>query len=298
MNQSELRVSTVARTRCAGAGCGRGGGGAAAGAAVQGLRLCPGCLRLLARDLRELPALYEELAHRLGGGGGAGARERVSGNPGLPGMPFNEAAADVRTAVLATLGSWAGLVSAQLRVPAPERAVGRLCAFLLLHGHWLAAHPAAAEAADEIARLAAAARRVGRGTPPPRRVRVGACVARGCAGTLVADFRGADTQDCTAIRCDADPAHTWPGERWTELRRALCGQGERWLSAGEVARLWSVSTGTVYRLASEQHWRRRSRAGRTSYAEADVHACFARRAAGRAAGRSPGAAPGRGAGGS
>ncbi|MFF1378813.1 hypothetical protein [Streptomyces sp. NPDC058308] len=288
MNQRELQA-TVTRTRCEGAHCGPGRDGAAA---VEGLRLCPGCLRLLARSLRELPALYEELVHRLGGGGGLGVRERVSGNPTLPGMPFNEAAAEVRTSIVTTLGSWAGLVSAQRRVPAPERSVSRLAAFLLLHGDWLAAHPAATDAAGEIARLAAAARRVGRGTPV-RRVRVGPCVAEGCAGTLVADFRGAGTQACTAIRCEADPEHAWPGELWTELRRALCGQGERWLSAGDVARLWSVSTGTVYRLASEQRWRRRSRAGRTSYAESDVHACFTR----RRAVRSPGAVPAAGQGG-
>ncbi|MEV7192650.1 hypothetical protein AB0N81_12740 [Streptomyces sp. NPDC093510] len=277
MNQRELHVSvatrTRTRTRCEGVDCVQGRAGAAA---VQGLRLCPGCLRLLARRLQELPCLYEELAQLLGGGSGAGVRERVSGGPAPAGMPFNAAAADVRASILSTLGSWAGLVSAQRRVPAPERSVERLASFLLLHGAWLAAHPAATDATGEIARLAATARRVGR-ERPPRRVRVGPCVAQGCTGVLVADFRGAGAGSCTAIRCDAETEHVWPGELWTELRRALRGQGERWLTAGDVARLWSVSTGTVYRLASEQHWRRRSRAGRTSYAESDVHACFARR---------------------
>ncbi|MFK4070885.1 hypothetical protein [Streptomyces sp. NPDC029674] len=282
MNQRELQVNVATRartrTRCEGVDCVRGRDGAVA---VEGLRLCPGCLRLLARRLQELPCLYEELAQRLGGGGGTGVRERVSGGPGLPGMPFNGAAADVRASIMATLGSWAGLVSAQRRVPAPERSVERLASFLLLHGAWLAAHPAATEVTGEISRLAAAARRVGR-ERAPRRVRVGPCVSEGCGGTLVADFRGAGGDSCTAIRCDADAEHAWSGELWTELRRALRGQGERWLTAGDVARLWSVSTGTVYRLASEQHWRRRSRAGRTSYAESDVHACFARRRDGRA----------------
>jgi hypothetical protein len=54
---------------------------------------------------------------------------------------------------------------------------------------------------------------------------------------------------------------------------------ERWLGAADIARLWTTTTGTVYRLASEQGWRRLTRAGRTFYAESDVHGCFTRRQA-------------------
>jgi hypothetical protein len=53
---------------------------------------------------------------------------------------------------------------------------------------------------------------------------------------------------------------------------------ERWLTAADISRLWSTPVGTVYRLASEQRWRRRHGSGRTYYSEADAHACFSRRA--------------------
>jgi hypothetical protein len=55
-------------------------------------------------------------------------------------------------------------------------------------------------------------------------------------------------------------------------------EADRWLTAGDISRLWDTPVGTVYRLASEQRWRRRQRSGRTYYAEADAHDCFARRA--------------------
>ncbi len=54
---------------------------------------------------------------------------------------------------------------------------------------------------------------------------------------------------------------------------------ERWLTAADISRLWTTPVGTVYRLASEEGWRRHSRSGHTYYAEEDAHACFSRRAA-------------------
>ncbi|CAM5583050.1 hypothetical protein ACFY8X_36055 [Streptomyces tanashiensis] len=43
-----------------------------------------------------------------------------------------------------------------------------------------------------------------------------------------------------------------------------------WLSASDITRLWGTPSGSVYRLASQRAWRRRSRDGRTYYHEADV----------------------------
>jgi hypothetical protein len=60
------------------------------------------------------------------------------------------------------------------------------------------------------------------------------------------------------------------------MRRAEPAGEERWLAAADIARLWRRSTGTVYRLASEQGWRRITRTGRTYYAETDVHGSFDR----------------------
>jgi hypothetical protein len=51
----------------------------------------------------------------------------------------------------------------------------------------------------------------------------------------------------------------------------------RWLSAANISHLWSIPTGSVYRLASEQRWRRRSQARRTYYHETDVLHAFSQR---------------------
>ncbi|MFJ3671288.1 hypothetical protein ACIPSE_32985 [Streptomyces sp. NPDC090106] len=276
MNHVDLPgiASTETRTRCEGTDCRTSDSARLAG---HRMRLCPDCLRLLVTRLRELPGLHEDLADALGGALGARGddpRERTSGGPVPSGLPFNAAAADVRADIVTTLSSWCGVVVEQRRVPTPLRTVGSLAALLVRHAPWLAAHPAAADFTREVARLVRAARRVAH-HEAPRRVTVGRCVAPGCAGRLSTELG-----DRARIQCDTDPAHSWPGGRWTELRRAMRdteAARDRWLSAADVARLWSTSTGTVYRLASEQRWRRRTRAGRTYYAETDVHAHFSRR---------------------
>ncbi|MCF3104177.1 hypothetical protein IPZ58_21665 [Streptomyces roseoverticillatus] len=46
--------------------------------------------------------------------------------------------------------------------------------------------------------------------------------------------------------------------------------GTRWISAADIARLWGIAPGSVYRHASQAQWRRQTRTGRTYYHEADV----------------------------
>lgn len=281
MNMTGNTVA-VPPTGCEGTDC-RTNGDRPPEPACRGLRLCRGCLRRLVLRLKELPVQYEELEHFLACHPGEGIRERTTGGP-LPGLPFNEAAADVRADIVTTLGSWCGLVREELGLSAPHREAGAMARFLVRYAAWLAAHPSACDATGEVARLVKAARQVSR-SEPLRRVRLGPCVHDGCTGRLVAAFRSHDPGSCTSIRCDTDPQHTWPADLWTELRRAMGSSGadaERWLSAGDIAQLYSTTTGTVYRLASEQRWCRRSRAGRTYYAETDVHECFARRRAAQA----------------
>lgn len=252
------------------------------------LRLCPPCLGRLVAALEELPGLYAECERVLGGAGparGTGERRATGGRPA--GIPLNGAAAEVRSAIVATLGSWSGLVADERDFPAPRRTPAQLAAFLLRSAEWLAAHPAVADATRELDRLVGAARRVAR--EPARSIPVGPCVEPGCTGRL------AVTAGTRRILCDADPAHQWAGHEWTRLRRAMPGQRvpaqgraaapagtapepvERWLTARDIADLWGAPTGTVYRLASEQRWRRRNRCGRTYYAESDVHGSFSRR---------------------
>ncbi|MEU6226840.1 hypothetical protein [Streptomyces sp. NPDC047042] len=103
------------------------------------------------------------------------------------------------------------------------------------------------------------------------------------------------------IVCSRNDGHAWAPWEWVALRSRLAPTGTPvlpaavdesapgpapatvlWLAAGDIARLWEVSTGTVYRLASERRWRRRSRAGRTFYHAEDVRGTFAERGRGRA----------------
>jgi hypothetical protein len=42
------------------------------------------------------------------------------------------------------------------------------------------------------------------------------------------------------------------------------------MTAGDIAQMWGISTGSAYRHASQARWRRRSRQGRTYYHSHDV----------------------------
>ncbi|WP_406864146.1 hypothetical protein ABZO31_28385 [Streptomyces sp. HUAS MG47] len=278
-------MTSTSWTMCRGEGCRRGRAeGRARRRAGEGARLCEGCRDRLEAGLRQLPGLYAECERVLGGGAADGLRERTSGGS-LPGLPFNGAASEVRARMLATLGSWSGLVAQQRGLPAPGRTVATTTAFLLRNVSWLAAHPAAAEATEEIAKLVRAAGRVAR-VDGSRSVRVGRCAESGCPGTLSLTLSDRARAAEPEIRCDVDPAHSWAGHRWSELHRAMeagvtrdgpAPAAERWLTAADISLLQQVPVGTVYRLASEQRWRRRHRAGRTYYSENDVHACFGSR---------------------
>ncbi|WP_461027872.1 helix-turn-helix domain-containing protein, partial [Streptomyces sparsus] len=246
--------------------------------AFGGSRLCPACQGRLSAEIRQLPRLHAACEDLLGGGR-TGPAERTSGGH-LPGMPFNEAACEARWAILGTLGGWAGLVAEQRGLRPPERAPNTLADFLGRHLAWLAGHGAVHELTAEISQLVRRARRVV-DPDPVRRVPVGACAEPGCAGTLAALVRPDAPGGSAEIRCDADPEHRWAGHEWTRLglRMRQSAAGHRgtparvgWLSAAEIARLWDVPPGSVYRLASERGWRRRSEGGRTRYHEADVTA--------------------------
>ncbi|MDT9691530.1 hypothetical protein Q5762_24950 [Streptomyces sp. P9(2023)] len=282
-------------TSCQGEGCRRGRAeGRARRRTSEGSRLCRGCADRFEAEIEQIPRLYEECERVLGGGVADGLRERTSGGT-LPGLPFNEAASEVRVRMLATLGSWSGLVAQERGLPAPERTVAATGAFLLRHASWLASHPAVADATEEIAKLVRDGRRVTR-SDGSRTVRVGPCAEPDCPGTLSLTLhdrpRHAEHAEHAEprIRCDADEAHSWAGHRWSELNRSMeAGAAtraaepatERWLTAADISVLQQVPVGTVYRLASEQRWRRRRGAGRTYYSENDVELCFGSRPARR-----------------
>lgn len=272
MTQGTVRTVAVGAL-CGGAGCWRRHEtGQTRRRVVAGLQLCRACRDNLAAGLENLPGLYNECGRLLGGSDQP--RDRTSGGP-MPGMPFNAAAADVRAAILSVLGSWSGMVVEERRVTAPRRTVGALANFLGKHVDWMAAHITAAEATDEVAQLVRSARRVAYPNPV-RRASIGACVEAGCAGELVSFVHPQDPLLPAEIICDADPCHSWLENQWIQLSRRISTAPSsttpttRWLSAADISRLWRIPTGSVYRLASEQRWRRRSQTRRKYYHEADV----------------------------
>ncbi|BFU42687.1 hypothetical protein [Krasilnikovia sp. MM14-A1004] len=261
-------------------------------------RLCSSCRSDAARDLRALPGLHEECALALSGS--TERQVRTSTGGAAPSMPFNANAAEARRTVVDVLGSWAAMVAEERRVRAPRPDPAGLAAFLGRHLDWLAAHPAAAEFSDEMARLVRTAHHAAYATAS-RQVGLGRCVEPGCAGELVATLRPGERSRPAEIVCRADPAHRWGDNQWLDLNRRMTArtptsqtahlpneprtapaQAARWFTVAEVAQLWRVASGTVYRLASEDRWQRRTRNGRAFYLESDVSRTFARRAQGSA----------------
>ncbi|MFF9024892.1 hypothetical protein [Streptomyces eurythermus] len=229
----------------------------------------------------------------------SGPREYTTGG-GLPGLPFNTAASDARRETLMVLGSWAALTAQARRLARPDRTVEALTAFLIRHAAWLSAHTAAGDASRELSRVTRRAARVADPAGQRRLVTVGACPEPGCTGKLQSLIRPHTIESAPVIRCRAEPAHHWTGEELMLLRRlmaAKAGAAHRaprdstmspviraggsdtaegtparivWLTASDITRLWATPPGSVYRLASQRKWRRRSQGGRTYYHEADV----------------------------
>ncbi|BBA97248.1 hypothetical protein RVR_2901 [Actinacidiphila reveromycinica] len=297
----------TARVGCEGVVCrGRSGvPGQARALAPAGSLLCPACVLRLTADLRRMPRLYDECARLLGGSDRP--RERTSGGGSPTGLPFNTAAAEARSALVSLLRSWARLVVEERVVAPPRDTVAGAVAFLVRHVEWLAAHDAAGELTEEVARAVRRARRV-TDPSPGRSVRVGTCVVAECGGGLTAVARGGRDGAVVEVRCAAVASHRWSGREWMALgggavaapredggepaeqpgsvgrpgpaeqpeptgppeRIADRAQAVQWLSPRDVSLLWGIPSGSVYRRASEQKWRRRSGKGRTFYWKEDV----------------------------
>jgi hypothetical protein len=284
--QGRVRTAAVGAL-CTGIGCRRRREtGQVRRRVVAGSQLCRACREGFTAGLESLPGLYHECGRRLGGFDRP--RGHAAGSGPMPGMPFNAAAADVRARILSVLGSWSGMVAEERRVTAPERSVGALVTFLGRHVNWIAAHPAAIEATDEVAQLVRAARRVAYPNPI-HRVAIGGCVEVGCGGELVAFVHPHEPRLPAEIRCDADPGHSWLEHHWMHLSHRMGmapsiatatttrSPTTRWLSAADISLLWGIPPGSVYRLANEQQWRRRNKARRTYYHEGDVLQTFDQR---------------------
>jgi hypothetical protein len=236
----------------------------------------------LATQAGRLPALFVECGRRLGARGERPA-ERVSGGSAPNGLPFNVAAAEARSAIVGVLSSWSALIADGRRIAGPRRDVGSMSAFLVRHVDWLRAHEAAGEGSRELDQLTRQARRV---VDPEElsRVKVGTCVEAGCSGDLVALVRKDQRRSShTEVRCSHEAGHRWSGHEWLALGNRMARAREHsgaaaprptaaWLTATDIAALWGIAPGSVYRHASEQNWTRRKAGGRTFYAAADVQA--------------------------
>jgi hypothetical protein len=176
--------------------------------------LCRDCRTRLSDQLARLPNLYRWCEGMLVNTRGADVG-RIRG--GLPaGISLNAAAVAVRTEMMTVLASWAGLVVDELRIrPAPGRDVRALADFLGGHVDWLAVHPAAADAAGEIAALVRSAEDM-ISPDAPSRVELGPCARAGCGSvvSLVVEKRGDQAQKM--IKCD--DGHVWPPQQWLVLR--------------------------------------------------------------------------------
>ncbi|WP_460624860.1 hypothetical protein [Kitasatospora kifunensis] len=229
-------------------------------------------------SLRLLPQAYQALEEVLVPP--TAAVTRTSGGGARLGIPLNGRAVDARREILGTLATWAELVVEGKRLTRPRRTVPALAAFLQCHAHWLAAHPAAREAAAELETLLNSARRTA-AAPMARRIPVGRCVVEGCGGGLTAVLGQERNAPASSVECDRDETHRWPPQRWLELcgeeRHAPGGPAQNaaaqipaGLTAAQIAHTWKISTGTVYWLASTHGWQRSRHGREVRYRQQDV----------------------------
>ncbi|MDH6586219.1 hypothetical protein M2161_005325 [Streptomyces sp. SAI-133] len=179
-------------------------------------RLCGPCGRALAADLAALPALHRESEQHLVLPARQGGLARVTGHRPDP-PPVSDTALEARHDAVVRLASWARLVLDETGTGRPpERTVPALAAFLGRHVGLLAAHPAAGEAADEIARVATALRLVV-APPKPDLVPLGRCVEPGCEAEVTLPERGGENLVLRGPMCGA--GHVLTPRQWLLLNR-------------------------------------------------------------------------------
>ncbi|MEU9987618.1 hypothetical protein AB0E10_12530 [Streptomyces sp. NPDC048045] len=194
------------------------------------------------------------------------------------GMPFNTAAADVRSSIMSVLASWAGLIAEERGVAAPQRQVVGLARFLHENIPWLSVHSAAHDLIEELTTLTRLARRAS-DSRSVRVIPVGTCVRAGCTGRLHAVVKvvpGTQAKP-SEIRCSADRAHWWACSEWAALStrmQTLRDHRRTWYSVADIEVLWKIPSGSIYRLASQYQWRRRKVSGRVFYHAEDLHSAL------------------------
>ncbi|MFG2652909.1 hypothetical protein [Streptomyces sp. NPDC048436] len=193
-------------------------------------------------------------------------------------MPFNAAAAEVRSSIMTVLASWAGLIAEERGVAAPQRHVVRLARFIHENIPWISAHSAASDLIEELTQLIRVARKAC-DTRHVRIVPIGDCVRSGCTGKLRAVVKAVPgvRSRPSEIRCNADDSHWWASDEWAALAmrmQTLREHRRTWYSVADIEVLWKIPSGSIYRLANRYKWRRRKVAGRVFYHAADLQAAL------------------------
>lgn len=196
--------------------------------AADGLNLCWGCVRRLDGNAVRAAEVYYELAEQLApvGTGGemvAGTRDR--------GLKLNPRAVASRTNIVAVLTAWTKLIVDERGFDPPKTDPVSMAQFISNSSVWLAAYPAADDAADELRELA-------RGEPwrvaYPSHARAyplnSVCpefddkTDLRCSGHLKVIKRHPDSPRRTEIVCDPGE-HRWAPHQWLPLAVKLRGQG-------------------------------------------------------------------------
>lgn len=185
--------------------------------------LCMACRDHLVSNLLNLPALYSDCNRGTSPKVVRVIRKVPRKSATTDSM--NPAAAEIRSAILTVLASWAGLVADERRLEPPARDLPALARFLCRHVEWLARHPAAGDIADEIRELTRTVRNIAYPNGI-RRVHIGYCPDGDCDGDLVALIRPHGDLLPSEIICTISPGHSWPVTWWTKLARQMRSRGE------------------------------------------------------------------------
>jgi hypothetical protein len=185
--------------------------------------LCDACISQVQRNLRTLPALYDECLRHAQLTSRRSNPTRVSGSRTRDHL--NVSVLDARYNILATLESWAEAFAEELDVAVPARSVTHLTHFLTRHLEWLASQPLAADFADEMEILAAELR----GTIDPEsndlRTAIRKCVVDDCSGTINTSLTNSGRAPRGSIACSA--GHFWEMNEWLHLRHLMEQQRKR-----------------------------------------------------------------------
>lgn len=209
-------------------------------------------LRLDALDAVEV---YDELVDRLAYGTGSDYEPRVRGGEERIGLDLDPAAVAARDTIAGVLSAWASLVVDKRPAARPAGDVLSAGRFVADHAHWLAGHPAAGDASEELHGLAHGAPYAvayPNGQAWVRAVEGERCRVTGCPGEFRAIMRRAsDTgqRGASLIVCDVDQAHAWLPHEWIGLIERGVGLASLVDAGAVAAALGYADTGPVYQLA-------------------------------------------------